>query len=75
MKLLVTVKQFLSKFVVLLEFCKDCGRKQPIVWHADDALWNRVAQGENVLCPMCFDRRAAKRGIYIEWTPTIGWIN
>ena len=40
-----------------VEFCRDCGVQQSIVWHADDAAWVKVIGG-GVVCPPCFDARA-----------------
>jgi hypothetical protein len=57
--------------MLIIEFCKRCGVRQPLVWHADDALWLRVTGSVGgVLCPKCFSRRAHEQGILIEWTPT-----
>jgi hypothetical protein len=54
----------------LIEFCQDCGRKQPLIWRADDALW--LALNDNkaggVLCPQCFDDRATRKGMLLRWT-------
>ncbi len=51
------------------EVCQDCGRRYPL-WHADwDAnLWERViGHGGGLLCPSCFDRRAAEAGVSVEF--------
>lgn len=54
----------------LIEFCQDCGRKQPLVWWADDELWmDFVRQHGGTICPECFDRRATAKGIMLRWKP------
>lgn len=54
----------------LIEFCQDCGRKQPLVWYADDRLWRMIAGSKGgVLCPECFDHRATSIGVSITWMP------
>lgn len=72
----VNIKRLLTSVVTLREFCHDCGVRQPIVWHADDELWKFVTgryDGGGVLCPACFDRRATRFGILLNWTPTVCW--
>lgn len=55
----------------LPEYCQVCGRRQPIVWHAPDRLWLEVNGREGgVLCPECFDRLAAEKGLWLRWTPS-----
>jgi len=55
---------------LLIEYCQDCGQKQPLTWHTQDKLWRDItSQSEGVLCPRCFDRQAMERlGIRIHWT-------
>lgn len=64
----------------LIEFCDDCGIKQPLVWRADNALWAEIIgkpwdggrEGPGgVLCPTCFDRRAERLGILLNWTAVV----
>lgn len=55
----------------LIEYCEDCGMRQPIVWWSDDDLWQKVAGATNVLCPECFDRRAQRLGLGIRWFPQV----
>jgi hypothetical protein len=67
----VAAKKVLCRFVTLIEFCRDCGRQQPITWHVDDELWAAVSgrtDGGGVLCPECFDRRAWKTVGMLRWT-------
>ena len=55
----------------LIEYCNDCGVRQPISWWcADEALWLTInGSSSGALCPQCFDKRAARLGIYIRWHP------
>lgn len=55
----------------LIEFCHDCGVRQPLVWWADDALYREVCGGKGVLCPECFNERAHQLRILLMWTPAI----
>lgn len=52
------------------EYCRACGRRQVLVWHAPDPLW-RVVNGskDGVLCPECFDRLAGDAGYAVQWRP------
>lgn len=53
----------------LVEFCQVCGREQPLVWSAPDALWLELSADKwEVLCPECFDRLASKRRLRLRWT-------
>lgn len=57
---------------VLIEYCKECGRRQRLVWHASGCLWLEVNGKEGgVLCPECFDRLAAEQGYLLTWTPSV----
>ena len=79
----VFVKHWLAKCCLVIEFCKDCGVEQPIVWTAKDNLWVEVVlkstpdghEIPNVLCPACFDRRATKLGYFIRWVPRVEHIS
>jgi hypothetical protein len=54
----------------LIEYCKRCGRRQPLVWSAPDALWLAVNGSEHgVLCPKCFDDLAHRQGTFLRWMP------
>ncbi len=71
-RLRVFVKDLLCRFVCIIESCDDCGIKQPLVWHAEDALWMKVTgitDGGGCFCPSCFDRRAEAFKIYLRWRP------
>ena len=52
------------------EQCMNCGSMVEQTWHVSDELWNNLSgypQGNGVLCPRCFDRKALKRGVYLYW--------
>lgn len=74
-KLRVLLKTLLAKVTLVIEFCRDCGAQQPVVWTAEDKLWVEVYGNQHdyvfagVLCPSCFDKRAQKLGIYLRWVP------
>jgi hypothetical protein len=57
----------------LVEFCHDCGRKQPVPWHAPDNLW--LTLNHNLVggtaCPECFNRRAEVKGFMLTWEPKV----
>jgi hypothetical protein len=67
----VPIKNVLAHVTCVIEFCEDCGRRQPLVWWADNALWYTLADGEKTLCPECFDRRARARGLFLRWVPQV----
>ena len=68
----IRFKLFLCRFILLCEFCGKCGKHQPLVWTADDDLWNELNGGPNgVLCPECFDKEADRRGIFLRWKPHV----
>jgi hypothetical protein len=69
--LLIWLKGRLARVTVVAEFCKDCGARQPLVWHAEDALWAAVSGDRGVLCPKCFGRRARDLGLLLMWRPVI----
>ena len=50
-----------------IEYCHDCGVRQPLVWWAADELWDAVMgddgrNGGGVVCPRCFNKRAERAG-------------
>lgn len=66
-KLRLFVKRCLSDWV--MEYCQDCGRTQPFVWRAPQALWHLVMRSaEGVVCPRCFERRAWRGRRSLVWT-------
>lgn len=65
-------KLHLNGVVNMIEYCDDCGRKQPLVWHAQDEVWLEVTGDVGgVLCPECFDKRAHDLGIMLYWRPEV----
>lgn len=59
----------------LIEFCKRCGRKQPLVWHAPDKLWLEVTGSTGgVFCPECFDAKAKAIGLSLSWRPRFDYL-
>ena len=67
-----TWKGVICKFMVIIEYCHDCGIEQPVVWTADDDLWMLVnGSPYGVLCPRCFGIRAEKMGLFLRWKPTV----
>ena len=75
MNWLAKIKNILCRYTCIIEFCHNCGRKQPLVWWCpDNKLWCEITgekeiDGEcaGVLCPKCFDKIASQKGISIEW--------
>src|ERR1017187_4625605 len=53
----------------LIEFCNDCGVRQPLSWWANEELWLKVnGESGGALCPKCFDRGAfSNHGLSIRW--------
>ncbi len=69
---LARIKSLLKRFTTVVEFCRDCGIRQPIVWHAIDALWLEIwGSPAGVLCPTCFNKRCVARGISLYWYPVV----
>ena len=73
-RLRLFMKRILCRFIVVIEFCHDCGVRQPIFWWADAELWEAVMERPSgaggVVCPSCFDRRAGQKGVgLIRWMP------
>ena len=52
------------------ERCQECGsRYHGTVWMAPDDLYERVhGNGGGTLCPACFDKAAAAKGVRLMWT-------
>ena len=64
--------------LTVIEYCDDCGVRQPLIWTASDALWHEVtgresvlADGGGVYCPACFDRKAREKHMLIRWVPVL----
>jgi hypothetical protein len=69
----VAFKTLLCRVFRFGEFCNDCGVRQQLVWRAPDPLWKRVSgsrDGEGILCPNCFTKRAVWLDIWLRWMPT-----
>ena len=49
------------------ERCQDCGRRY-VLWGAPDDLYAEVhGSPHGLLCPLCFERQAAARGIVVRF--------
>jgi hypothetical protein len=73
-RLRVAFKRWLARHTTIVEFCKDCGVQQSLVWTASNQLWAEVSgrgDGGGVLCPICFDRRAQRLGYLLRWVPQV----
>jgi len=56
----------------VVEYCKRCGRRQPLVWGSSDPLWAKITgrtDGSGVFCPECFDFLAKAKGLHLYWVP------
>lgn len=52
----------------LTEYCRVCGRIQPLVWRAPEGLWREInGAAHGILCPECFDWRARATGHLLNW--------
>src|SRR5688572_28337786 len=69
------IKKIALRWGGLIEYCHDCGLRQPLVWWADNELWSELMDEKlsndmaGVVCPKCFDRRAWNKGIMLRWIP------
>ena len=61
-------KKFLSRHFLLVEFCHQCGQRQPIVWHAPDGIWLSHNNNHEILCPQCLSENALQEGVILYWT-------
>lgn len=74
MSLVAHAKKVLCRFMVLSEFCDDCGRRVGQVWYVADDLWVRFGSWRHpyttngCLCIRCFDRHAKRAGVLLHWT-------
>ena len=74
MNLVARIKSLLARVTCVIEFCHDCGKRQPVVWTADDAVWAEFARPDNQpLCPDCFDKRADRAGVLLRWVPQVDY--
>lgn len=70
MGFLAKLKSLLCRYMVMIEFCRRCGARQPLVWWCQsDALWREVTgqRSNGIYCPKCFDRLALRKGITLRW--------
>jgi hypothetical protein len=69
--LLRIIKDILSKFMPVCEYCHKCGRISVPVFYVTDKLWFSVVGYENNgkhFCINCFDKMARQKGINILYT-------
>lgn len=62
---LARIKRLLSRFLLIVEFCHDCGRETE-AWTVEDWFWLKVVgrrDGTN-LCVRCFDQRSRRLGFF-----------
>jgi hypothetical protein len=53
------------------ERCQECGRGY-VLWRAPDALYEDVhGSCGGLLCPACFERQAAEKGISVEFRAVV----
>lgn len=68
----VKTKRWFARHMLIIEFCKKCGRKQPLVWTAADELWLAIHGSEGgIYCPECFTTLCEARGWFVRWIPVI----
>lgn len=48
-------------------FCWQCGNPNP-TWYAPNEFWNKLCEKYEIICPVCFQKRADKAGINIIFT-------
>ena len=51
-------------------FCKECGNPNPC-WYAPNLLWNKICDKNEIICPVCFQKRADKLGINLVFTTEV----
>ena len=75
MKLRLWFKQLIVKIgfgAKLIEFCERCGRRQPLIWWADEPIWWEVQKSHaGAYCPECFDHLATSYGMMLRWRPEL----
>lgn len=75
-RLFYKLRLLFKKYFARIEYCKDCGRTQELVWHAPNELYAEVTGQKNesdmggVTCPRCFTKRAELLGKFLRWTPS-----
>ncbi len=56
------------------ETCEDCDRRyDQFLWFAPKELWEALVDGSGagLLCPRCFDARAQRLDLMLQWWPRI----
>jgi len=74
---LAWLKRRLCRHMLIIEFCRDCGRRVRHVWTAPDPLWIALNKSDyerdpsnfGALCLDCFDARARRAGLRLRWIP------
>lgn len=55
------------------DFCEECGREN-VTWFGPSEIWNKVVrvpgERDQMLCPVCFIKRAEKAGYGPVWQVT-----
>jgi hypothetical protein len=68
-KLRVWIKRFLARYMLVMEYCKTCGREVECVFHVDDSIWEDVVGDPGTIrCLRCFCSAAEKKGHYFRWS-------
>jgi hypothetical protein len=52
------------------DFCQECGLPNP-TWYAPNLLWNKLCKPVEIICPICFQKRADKAGINLVFTTEV----
>lgn len=71
-KLRVLAKRLLARHMLMIEFCRDCGRTDE-AWTIEDWFWILVVGQKDgtTLCLSCFDKRAARKGLHPIYRITV----
>jgi hypothetical protein len=72
MKLRLLLKNIMCRIGIgdwLIEYCDECGRRQPLVWWCDSQEVYFKVTGDRLgsPCPECFNRIAHERGFFLRW--------
>ena len=49
------------------EKCQQCGKRYLTIYALPDEIWEKIADGKNLLCPTCADKLAREAGIQLYW--------
>lgn len=70
MRPLAILKRWLMRYVLVDEFCRDCGLRVDLTWTADKDTWERYAGANHPpLCMPCFSERARLAGVLLRCVP------